>query len=111
MSVIGIASHALLDAESKFNYAANKIVNLSVPQFDPQQVYKNGVPQGVEVDYTSPNGRPQDLVTETIAEKQAALLYDANAMVLKTANQMYGTLLNVLDTDNGHFNADGSARF
>jgi hypothetical protein len=111
MSVIGIASHALLDAESKFDYAADKIVNLSVPQLDPLQVYKNGVPQGVDVDDISPNTRPEDLITETIAEKQAALMYDANAMVIKTANQTYGTLLNVLDTDNNHFNPDGSAKF
>ncbi len=111
MSIIGIASNGLQKAESQFNYAANKIVNLSVPQYDPQQVYKNGVPSGVAVDDISPTGRPEDLITETIAEKQASLLYDANAMVLKTANQMYGTLLNVLDTDNNHFNSDGSAKF
>jgi flagellar basal body rod protein FlgC len=111
MSIIGIASNGLQQAESRFNFAADKIVNLSVPHYDPTQVYKNGIPTGVDVDDISPNTRPEDLTTETIAEKQAALMYDANAMVIKTSNQMYGTLLNVLDTDNNHFNPDGSAKF
>jgi flagellar basal body rod protein FlgC len=111
MSTIGIASHGLQIAESQFNAAANKIVNLSVPHYDPQQVYQNGVPTGVAVDDINPTDRPEDLTTETIAEKQAALMYGANAMVLKTANQTYGSLLNVLDTDNNNFNPDGTAKF
>jgi hypothetical protein len=111
MGIIGIASNGLQAAEAKFNFAADKIVNLSVPQYDPQAVYKNGVPAGgVPVDYINPEDRPEDLTTATIAEKEAALLYGANALVIKTSNQMYGNLLNMLDTDNNEYNPDGSSK-
>jgi flagellar hook-associated protein FlgK len=99
-------------AQTKLNVAANKIVNLSVPQYDPQKVYEEGVPGGdVPVDFIPPTNKPADLTTELIAEKQSALMYGANAVVVKTANQMYGTILNILDTDNNDTNPDGTLKF
>jgi flagellar basal body rod protein FlgC len=110
MSIYGIALSGLETAQKQLNVAADKIASLSAPANGLEKVYQSEVPAGVAVDDIDPLNQPIDLTTETIAEKQAALLYGANAMVIKTANQMYGTLLNVLDTGNDEYNSDGTAK-
>jgi flagellar hook-associated protein FlgK len=111
MNVYATALTGLQTAQSQLNAAANNIAHFDLSRFNPQKPYQDGVPGGVAVDYIPPTELPPDLATETIALKQSTLLYGANAIVIKTANQMYGNLLNVLDTDNNHFNPDGSAKF
>jgi len=110
MSIIGIASNGLQTAESQFNAVANNIAHFDLSRFNPQKPYQDGVPGGVAVDHLPPTELPVDLATQTIAEKQAALLYGANALVIKTANQTYGTVLNILDTDNGEYNLNGTPK-
>jgi flagellar hook-associated protein FlgK len=111
MNMYATALTGLQTAQSQLNAVANNIAHFDLSRFNPQKPFEDGVPTGVAVDDIDRLNLPEDLVTDTIAEKQAALLYGANALVIKTANQMYGTLLNVLDTDNNHFNSDGSAKF
>ncbi|MGD0464931.1 MAG: flagellar basal body protein [Tepidisphaeraceae bacterium] len=111
MEIYGIAASGLQAAQTRMNVAANNIANLGAPGDDPQEGYLSETPAQAAVDDINPTNRPLDLATETLAQKQAALLYGASAIVIKTADQMYGSLLNVLDTDNNHYNSDGSAKF
>jgi flagellar basal body rod protein FlgC len=54
---------------------------------------------GVEVAGVQSTDQPVDPATEMAKLRQAAFLYGANAMVVRAADNMYGSLLNVLDTD------------
>ena len=109
MSAIGIAASGLGAAQTLLGVAANNIANANTPSYDAQTVeLSDSSTGGVSVDGIDQTDQPVDLATETIAEKNAAIMYDANALVVKLADQMYGTLLNVLDTDNNNYNPDGS---
>jgi flagellar basal body rod protein FlgC len=111
MEIYGIAASGLQAAQTRMNVAANNIAKIAAPGDSPQNANSSEATAGVATDNSDPTNRSLDLATETIAQKQAALLYNANAIVIKAENQMYGTLLNVLDSDNNNYNSDGTPKF
>lgn len=109
MDVYGIAASGLAAAQTSLNLSANNIVNAETPNYDAEEVDLTPDPTGgVSIDGIDQTGRPVDLATETITQKNAAIMYDANAMVIQVAERMYGSLLNVLDTENDNINPDGT---
>jgi len=115
-SAMSISLSGMQAASAMLNVTANNIANLNTPGFNPSRadlVELSG--GGVALTGTSFEDNPQtapntqtsnvDLSTEMVNLKLGQTLYDANAMVLKTANQMTGTLLNILDTDRDHDNS------
>src|SRR5690348_458918 len=109
-NAMSISLSGMQAASAMLNVTANNIANLNTPGFNPSRadlVELSG--GGVAVSGTSFEDNPQvapntqtsnvDLPTELVNLKLGHTLYDANAMVLKTADQMTGTLLNILDTD------------
>ncbi len=111
MEIYAIAASGLQAAQARMNVAANNIASLAAPGDGPQTVNSSANPAVAALDDTDPTNQSQDLPSEMIAQKRAGVLYGANAIVIKAENQMYGTLLNVLDTDNNHYNSDGTAKF
>lgn len=115
-SATSISLSGMQAASAMLNVTANNIANLNTPGFNPSRadlVELSG--GGVSVAGTSFDDNPQtapdtqtsnvDLPTETVNLKLSQTLYDANAMVLKTADQMTGTLLNIFDTDRDNDNS------
>jgi flagellar basal body rod protein FlgG len=88
-------------AQTQINVAANNIANQSTPGYKAQEVNLVDAPDdgGVEVAGVQSTDQPVDPATEMAKLRQAAFLYGANAMVVRAADNMYGSLLNVLDTD------------
>src|ERR1700722_19839437 len=106
MSIFGIASSGLQAAGAQLNVAANNIANLNTPNYQTQRADLVSAPDddGVEVAGVQSTDVPNDPANAMIALRQAKLFYGANALVVKTADQMYGSLLNVLDNQDQHSN-------
>lgn len=115
-SAMSISLSGMQAASAMLNVTANNIANLNTPGFNPSRadlVELSG--GGVGISGTSFEDNPQtaantqtsnvDLPTEMVNLKLSQTLYDANAMVLKTADLMTGSLLNILDTDRDHDNS------
>jgi hypothetical protein len=100
MDVFGIAASGMQAAQAQLNVTANNVANLNTPGFNTQRVDltsgANG--SGVDVAAVQSTGMPPDPAQQLPALQQAGFLYDANAMVIGVADEMYGTLLNVLDS-------------
>lgn len=108
--IFGIAASGMQAAQYELSVSANNIANSDTPGYKSQQpdlVDLSG--GGVGVAGTSTDATPGpilpdgsqgsnvDLAREVVNSIQARNLYTANADVFKTADQMYGTLLNILD--------------
>ena len=102
MSLFGTSLSGLKAAQIGLNVTANNIANLNTPGFQADRVDLTSAPNdaGVEVAGVQSTDLPVDPTTEMQKLMQDRLLYGANAMVVRAADQMYGSLLNVLDTDN-----------
>jgi flagellar hook protein FlgE len=110
MDLFGIALSGMQAAQTQLNVAANNIANADTPGYqsrraDLVELSTGGVGvAGVTADTTSApqsdgsNGSNVDLASQFVSLQQAKTLYAANAMVVKAADQMTGTLLNILDT-------------
>ena len=110
--ISGIAASGLQAAQYELGVSANNIANADTPGYKAQRadlVDLSGggvVVAGTSTD-TSPGptlpdgsqGSSVDLANEVVNTIQARTLYTANALVFRTADQMYGTLLNMLDND------------
>jgi flagellar hook protein FlgE len=100
IDALNIAASGLQAASAQLNAAANNIANLSTPGYSAQSVELAAAPGGgVDVDGTFSSGGPVDLPKQLVNLRRAALMYDANGMVIRMTNQMYGSLLNILDDD------------
>jgi flagellar basal body rod protein FlgG len=110
MDVFGIAASGLQAAQAQLNAVANNIANQNTPGFTADRVDLTSGPNGsgVEVAGVQSTGSPTDPAQQLIALQQAGFLYDANAMVIGVADQMYGTLLNVLDSQTSSNGAAGA---
>jgi flagellar hook protein FlgE len=109
MSAIGIAVSGLGAAEMRVNASADNIVNGIEPGYAAISVdFSDNVPGGVTSHPIEVPNRTMDFATETIEQTSAVLMYDANAAVIRVTDQMYGTLLNMLDTHNQNVNSDGT---
>jgi flagellar hook protein FlgE len=112
MDVFGIAASGLQANQALLNVAANNIANANTPGYLTQTADLADISTGgVSVEGIDQTNQPVDLATETIAQKNAAVMYDANALVIKLADQMYGSLLNVLDTQSNDTNPDGTQKY
>jgi len=101
MGILGIASSGLAAAQAQLNVTANNIANLNTAGYKAQRVDLVANPGGgVDVAGVSSTGKSVDLASEFVNLKQAALTYGANALVVKTSEQMYGSLLDILDNQN-----------
>ena len=101
MDSFGIALSGLQAAQAQINVAANNIANVNTPGFSAQSVNQVDVPGGgVDVADIQSTGQPVDLAAQLVKLRQAAVIYDANAMVLDVQNRMVGSVLNVLDNQN-----------
>jgi flagellar hook-associated protein FlgK len=106
MSLFGTSLSGLNAAQISLNVTANNIANLNTPGFTADRVDLTSAPNddGVEVAGVQSTDLPVDPASETVKLIQDKLMYGANAMVVRAADQMYGSLLNVLDTDNQNGN-------
>ncbi|HWE95302.1 MAG TPA: flagellar basal body protein [Tepidisphaeraceae bacterium] len=110
MDLFGIALSGMQAAQTQLNVAANNIANADTPGYqsrraDLVELSTGGVGvAGVTADTTpapqsdGSNGSNVDLPSQLVSLQQAKTLYAANAMVVKAADQMTGTLLDILDT-------------
>jgi flagellar hook-associated protein FlgK len=104
MDVLSIAASGLNAAQAQLNATANNIANLNTPDYGTQSVDLASAPDGdgVEIGGVTQTRQPDDLANQLVNLKQASLMYDANAMVIRTTDQMYGSLLNILDNQNSN---------
>jgi flagellar basal-body rod protein FlgC len=93
--------------------AASNIANLDTNGYKTRRVNLTSAPDngGVHVESITANPTPGglddqgqelsnvDLPTEIIHLRLGGILYDANAAVVRAADQMTGTLLDILDSD------------
>lgn len=101
MSIFGIGASGMQAAVAQLNVTSLDIANANTPGFTAESVDLEDISTGgVDSSDVENTGESVDIAYELASQRQAAMLYDANAMVINVANQMYGTLLNVLDTDN-----------
>ena len=102
MDALAIAASGMQAAQTQINVAANNIANQNTPGYKAQEVNLVDAPDdgGVEVAGVQSTDQPVDPSSEMAKLRQAAFLYGADAMVVRAADNMYGSLLNVLDTDN-----------
>jgi flagellar hook-associated protein 1 FlgK len=109
MDALNIAASGLQAAQAQLNVTANNIANMNTPGYTAQRVDLAAAPGGgVDVEGVQSTGNAVDPVNELLNLKQTTLYYDANGMVIRVADQMYGSLLNILDTDDQNGNWDRS---
>jgi flagellar hook protein FlgE len=116
MDLFGIALSGMHAAQTQLNVAADDIANADTPGYqsrraDLVELSAGGVGvAGITAD-TSPagpkaggtEGSNVDLAAQLVNVRQAQTLYAANAMVVRAADRMTGSLLDILDThDHGH---------
>ena len=117
LEALDIAASGMLAAQAVINTAANNIANANTPGYKAQRVnlfdiMTGGVAvDGISQSTAQPNssGSNVDLAAEQAKLDKAAVLYNANAMVVKMTDQMYGRLLDIMDDPNRQpdNNADG----
>jgi flagellar hook-associated protein FlgK len=101
MDVLSIASSGLAAAQAQLNVTANNIASLNTPGYKAQRVDLVNAPTGgVQVEGVESTGQSVEPASEFVKLKQAALMYGANAMMIRAAEHMYGSLLDIFDTDN-----------
>ena len=110
MDAFAIAASGMQAAQTQISVAANNIANQNTPGFKAQDVNLADVANdgGVEVAGVQSTGQSVDPETEMAKLRQAAIMYGPNAMVVRAADQTYGSLLNVLDTENRNSQQDNS---
>jgi flagellar hook-associated protein FlgK len=109
MDALNIAASGLGAAQAQLNATANNIANLNTPGYTAQRVDLAAAPGGgVDVEGVQSTGKSVDLANEMVNLKQSVLYYDANGMVIRVSDRMYGSLLNILDTDDRNGDWDRS---
>lgn len=92
-----IAQSGLAAAQTQLNVSANNIANANSSDFQPSRVDSYSVAGGgVETSIQQVAG-PVDLPSQLTDSMQAGFMYDANAIVIRTADQMLGSLLDIFD--------------
>ncbi|HPU20666.1 MAG TPA: flagellar basal body protein [Alicycliphilus sp.] len=97
-SLLSIASSGLQAAQLRLNASAHNVANLNTPGFKGQTVQQQAVPPtgGVQA-RTAQAARPGvALEAEAVEQITASYAFKANALVLRTADDMAGTLLDTL---------------
>jgi flagellar hook-associated protein FlgK len=101
---LNIAATGMDAAETLLSVAANNIANLNTPNYQPESVElaaaAGGGVQVIGIDVNPAGSSNSDLsVADAIELKKAQYLYDANAAVVQAQEQMFGSLINILDTE------------
>ena len=103
---LSIAASGLDAASALLNATANNIVNEDTPGYQPEDIEFLDLPDhgGVEAQVVvqpdqGAGGEGVDPVAQAINFRRAQYLYDANAAVIQASQYMFGTLLNMLDTE------------
>jgi flagellar hook-associated protein FlgK len=98
---LNIAASGLQAAQAQMAVTANNIANVNTPGYTAQRVELAGTPLGgVAVTGVQSTNEGDNLTNELVNLDRQTLYYDANGMVIRTSDQIYGSLLNILDTDN-----------
>ena len=97
-NVLDIAASGLGAASTLMQSAAQNVANKRTPGYKAEQVVLADATEGgvaVERIQAGPDG---DAVAESVEFRRGQSLYDANAIVIATQEQMFGSLINILDT-------------
>ncbi len=98
MDIFSIANSGLRAAQGMLAVSANNIANLNTPGYLTQRAKLSELPEGgVQISGIMSTGKGVDLATEEVNTIQAKTMYRANATVVKVADQMYGSLLDIMD--------------
>ncbi len=89
-----IALSGLNAAQTRLNASANNIANMNTEGFRRDEVSATAAAGGgVEVSVAKADTVGTNLVQDVVEQKLAVLEFKANVQVLRTADQMVGTLL------------------
>lgn len=89
-----IALSGINAAQTRLNASANNIANMNTAGFRRDEVSATAAAGGgVEVTVAKSETVGTNLVQDVVEQKLAVLEFKANVQVLKTADQMLGTLL------------------
>ena len=108
VNAINIAASGLSAVQTQLAVTANNIANLDTPGYQSQGAdLVELAGGGVAVSGISPDGsggganggqrNNVDLAKQAVNLIQEKTLYNANAVVLRTSDQMFGTLLDIFD--------------
>ena len=94
-SALSIASSGMQAAQLRLSHSAHNVANLETPGFRRLGVEQQALPQGRGVQAQTRQAREPGAALESDAVEQLAASYafKANAVVLRTASDMLGTLL------------------
>lgn len=101
LNVSSVAQSGLQAAQARLNASASNVANVSSPGYKPVEVQAQAQTQGqnqptggVVVRFSRAATEGVSLEKEVVDQMQAKGTYTANLQVLKTADQMMGSLLN-----------------
>ncbi|HWE01257.1 MAG TPA: flagellar basal body protein [Tepidisphaeraceae bacterium] len=112
MNLYDVAVSGLQAAQAQVNVAARNVANLDTPRYKSSRadlvdvsgggVAVGGYSQNPSAGPIQPDGQQGsnvDLATQLVDLSQARHLYDANAAVIKVADQTTGSLLDILHSE------------
>ena len=96
-SLLPIASSGLQAAQLRLHGSAHNVANLNTPNFRRQQVEQQAAPPpgGVQAQSIQAQRPGVALEAEAVEQIAAAYAFKANLLVLRTADDMAGALLDV----------------
>ncbi len=105
-SVMSVAASGMRAAQTRLSVAAENIANADTPGYRPAlvdtvELSTGGVGTIVRRGDASDGGDGSgvDIAAEQVAMVRSATYFAANAAVVKTANRMLGSLLDIFDND------------
>jgi len=101
LDAISTSLSGISAAQKQLDAIASNIANANTPGYRVQRVEMVSLPTGgVEASIRTDNSSaPIDVAKESVNLVKAKSLYAANGMVIKTDNQMLGSLLDMFDRD------------
>jgi flagellar basal body rod protein FlgG len=96
MSAISAAVSGMQAASLQLDVAANNVANLSTPGFQPSAVALSSGAGGVNAQVIPGTTPGTDLLTEMVTLITAPILYDANARVVRLADQTTQNLIDAI---------------
>lgn len=96
---LDIAASGIAAASRIMQITAENVANAQTPDYQSQQVnLVSATGGGVDVANIE-SGGTVDLTAQTVEFERAKFLYDANAAVIAAQEQMFGSLVNMVDND------------